>query len=181
MTSAAVLQTGTRVPRLDGIRALAFAMVFATHAGLFGIGWAGVQLFFVLSGLFITGILRRSRDASSYWPPFYLRRATRILPPLLIAFICAAMMSSVSWRKVGLLELLFLANVAETLYRGHTGTLGVLWSLAVEEQFYFVWPLAVRFLNRTQLIKLLIVIFIAEPVLRGFATPLVSSFWPIFF
>lgn len=80
-----------RVARLDGIRALAIVLVFATHAQVLQLGWVGVQLFFVLSGLFITGILRRSREDASYWPPFYIRRATRILPPLVIAFAGAAL------------------------------------------------------------------------------------------
>jgi peptidoglycan/LPS O-acetylase OafA/YrhL len=156
-------------------------MVFTTHAGFFSLGWVGVQLFFVLSGLFITGILRRSREDISYWPPFYLRRATRILPPLVIAFLGAALLGSIPWKQVGFYEVFFLANVAETMFRGHTGTLGVLWSLAVEEQFYFLWPFAVRFLKRGHLITLLVVVLIAEPVIRGIATPMVSTFWPIFF
>jgi len=171
----------SRVARLDGIRALAIVLVFATHAQMLQLGWVGVQLFFVLSGLFITGILRRSREDASYWPPFYIRRATRILPPLVIAFAGAVLFCSIPWGKVGLLEVFFMANVAETLHRGQTGTLGVLWSLAVEEQFYFAWPFAVRFLNRKHLFWLLVGILAGEPLLRAAATPFCSSFWPIFF
>jgi peptidoglycan/LPS O-acetylase OafA/YrhL len=175
------LKTETRIARLDGIRALAVLLVFATHVEILPLGWIGVQLFFVLSGLFITNILRRSRSEASYWPPFYIRRATRILPPLAIAFLGAALFSNIPWRQVGFLEVFFLANVAETLHRGQTGTLGVLWSLAVEEQFYFAWPFAVRFLDRRHLLWLLTAILIGEPILRAAATPFCSTFWPIFF
>ena len=94
------LKTETRIARLDGIRELAVLLVFATHAQLLPLGWIGVQLFFVLSGLFITNILRRSRGEASYWPPFYIRRATRILPPLAIAFLGAALFSNIPWRQV---------------------------------------------------------------------------------
>lgn len=181
MDGNASIPTGARIGQLDGVRALAFLMVFAVHVEFFEIGWAGVNLFFVLSGLLITGILRRSRTDNSYWAPFYIKRATRILPALLIAFVAAAILGSVAWKQVGLYEVFFLANIGETLHRGSTGTLGVLWSLAVEEQFYFLWPFAVRFLTRSQLLVLLAVILIGEPILRGAATPIVSSFWPIFF
>lgn len=170
-----------RIARLDGIRALAIVLVFAVHLEMLRIGWVGVQLFFVLSGLFITGILRRAREDASYWPPFYMRRATRILPPLVIAFAGALLFSHVVWSKVGLLEVFFMANVAETLHRGQTGTLGVLWSLAVEEQFYFAWPFAVRFLSRRHLLWLVTGLLVGEPLVRAAATPFCATFWPIFF
>ncbi|HEY6413237.1 MAG TPA: acyltransferase [Edaphobacter sp.] len=172
---------GTRIERLDGVRTIAIALVIAIHFGFFSLGWAGVQLFFVLSGLLITGILRRARRDQSYWRPFYIKRATRILPPMLIAVISAAALFLIPWRKIGLYYIFFAANFGEALYRGESKTLGVMWSLAVEEQFYFLWPFAVRFLNRRQLIRLLIAILIVEPILRALATPHFSTFWSIFF
>jgi peptidoglycan/LPS O-acetylase OafA/YrhL len=172
---------GTRIERLDGVRTIAIALVIAIHFGFFSLGWAGVQLFFVLSGLLITSILRRARHDQSYWRPFYIKRATRILPPMLIAMISAAALFSIPWRKIGLYYIFFAANFAEAFYRGESKTLGVMWSLAVEEQFYFLWPFAVRFLKRQQLIRLLIVIMAVEPILRALATPHFPTFWPIFF
>jgi peptidoglycan/LPS O-acetylase OafA/YrhL len=177
----AVAVRGTRIERLDGVRTIAIALVIAIHLGFFSLGWAGVQLFFVLSGLLITRILRSSHHDESYWRPFYIKRATRILPPLLIAIISAAALFSIPWKKIGLYYLFFAANFAEASYRGESKTLGVMWSLAVEEQFYFLWPFAVRFLNRRQLIRLLIAILVVEPILRAFATPHFPTFWPIFF
>jgi peptidoglycan/LPS O-acetylase OafA/YrhL len=172
---------GTRIQRLDGVRTIAIALVIAVHFGFFALGWTGVQLFFVLSGMLITGILRRARDERSYWRPFYIKRATRILPPMLIAILSAAVFFSIPWRKIGLYYIFFAANFAEAFYRGESKTLGVMWSLAVEEQFYFLWPFAVRFLNRRQLIRLLIVVLAIEPLVRAPATPFFPTFWPIFF
>lgn len=181
MPQVLALHEGSRVGRLDGVRCLAISLVFAMHAGFSSLGWTGVSLFFVLSGMFITGILRRSRTNHSYWKPFYVKRITRICPPLLIAFVGAAIFCTVPWKRVGLYDVFFLANVAEAMYRGQNGTLSVLWSLAVEEQFYFLWPFAVRFLDRTQLIRVLVCILIAEPILRGAVTPMLTTFWPIYF
>ena len=73
-----------RVPQLDGLRAIAILMVFAHHALHVPFLWTGVDLFFVLSGYLITGILLKAkpeRNMRGYWGPFYKRRALRILPP----------------------------------------------------------------------------------------------------
>jgi len=180
-TTQVISPQSGRIDRVDGVRAIAIALVVAHHFDLLPLGWTGVHLFFVLSGMLITGILRQSRNERSYWCPFYLKRATRILPPVLIAVLSAATFFSLPWRKIGIYYVFFAANFAETLYRGESRTLAVMWSLAVEEQFYFLWPFAVRFLSRRQLIRLLIVILVAEPILRALATPSFSTSWPIFF
>jgi peptidoglycan/LPS O-acetylase OafA/YrhL len=156
-------------------------MVLAAHLGIWPGGWIGVPLFFVLSGLLITRILRRERAADSFWKPFYIKRATRILPPLAIAFLIGALSYSVPWRKIGFYYVFFAANISETLYQGAAGGLSVLWSLAVEEQFYLLWPFAIRFLNRKQLIRFLIALLVIEPILRAAFTPMFSTMWPIYF
>jgi peptidoglycan/LPS O-acetylase OafA/YrhL len=170
-----------RILRLDGIRAIAIALVYLHHAEFLALGWIGVTLFFVLSGLLITGILRRARTDHAFWAPFYIKRATRILPPLVIAFAGAAIFCTIPWRRVGLYHLFFLSNIAQTLYRGQSKTLDVLWSLSVEEHFYFLWPFAIRFLERRQLIRLLIGLLLLEPLLRAATTPLFHTCWPIYF
>jgi peptidoglycan/LPS O-acetylase OafA/YrhL len=170
-----------RIDRLDGIRTIAIAMVVAAHLGLWGNGWMGVPLFFVLSGFLITRILRRDRAAKSFWTPFYIKRATRILPPLALALSIAALFFSIPWRKLGLYYVFFGANIAEVLHRGESGGLGVLWSLAVEEQYYLLWPFAIRFLDRRHLIQLLVALLLFEPVLRAAFTPVFNSMWPIYF
>ncbi|MBW4045663.1 MAG: acyltransferase [Acidobacteria bacterium] len=170
-----------RITRLDGIRALAIGFVFLHHAGIFPPGWMGVDLFFVLSGYLITGILRRARNDSSFWKPFYIKRATRILPPLIWCFLGTTLVCSSAWRKWGLYYLLFAADVAVAIRPEAACALGVLWSLAVEEHFYFIWPFAVRLLNKSQLIRILIAVIVIEPILRGIFTAVVHSYWFIYY
>jgi len=174
-------QLSGRIDRLDGIRALAIILVFLIHINIGRFGWQGVSLFFVLSGFLITSILRRSRTNYSFWRPFYIKRATRILPPLLIAFLVAFLFSTIAWRQVGLYELFFLANFAAWIHPQGTGSLTVLWSLAVEEQFYLFWPFAVRYLDRRRLIQLSTGVLIAEPILRAIVSPFCQTSWPIYY
>jgi peptidoglycan/LPS O-acetylase OafA/YrhL len=170
-----------RVAQLDGLRAIAILLVIAHHAGLVPIGWIGVNLFFALSGFLITGILRRSREDDSFWGPFYLKRATRILPPLLPFFLLCALTTSVA-RHVTLLPYIFFgANIAQSLPHASTTDLTVLWSLAVEEHFYLLWPFAIRFLTRRALIQLLTAILLLEPVARLLGTVLIHRWEPIYF
>lgn len=160
----------SRILRLDGIRALAIAAVIASHHAMFeSYGWAGVDLFFVLSGFLITTILRRTRTDSLYWEPFYIKRAFRILPPMFLLMIVTALTTH-GWTVRGFLfYILFLGNVVD-LTKYSIYLLGVLWSLAVEEHFYLVWPFAARFLDRTKLLTLAVVVVATEPAIRYFAT-----------
>jgi hypothetical protein len=75
-----------RIDRSDGIRAVVILMVLLLHRGSLTFGWTGVDLFFVLSGFLITGILRKTRTHQDYWSGFYSRRAARILPLHVAAF-----------------------------------------------------------------------------------------------
>jgi len=174
-------QQSHRIERLDGIRAVAIVLVFLIHVNIGRFGWQGVPLFFVLSGFLITTILRRGRTKESFWRPFYVKRATRILPPLLIAFLLAFLFSTVAWRQVGVYEVLFLANVAALLHQDGTASLTVLWSLAVEEQFYLFWPFAIRYLSRRRLIQILAGVLIAEPIIRAIVSPFCKTSWPIYY
>src|SRR5438105_4405762 len=76
-------QAEARLRALDGVRAIAVLGVIASHAGIFGLGWIGVDIFFGLSGYLITGIFDAKAikpAARDYFVPFYMRRALRILP-----------------------------------------------------------------------------------------------------
>lgn len=169
-----------RVSRLDGIRGIAIIMVFAHHVVHFTPGWVGVDLFFVLSGYLITTILRRDRFNTAYWGPFYMKRAARILPPLVVCFVLAALLTTFPWKQLGLYYVLFAANIAEARspLQGDK-ELTILWSLAVEEHFYLFWPFAVRFLSRRTLIGVLAAVLCIEPVLRGLFTPHIG-WWPMY-
>ena len=136
-------------PALDGVRGVAILLVIAHHAELFGSGWIGVDIFFVLSGFLITGILVRAKAHPHYFRDFWARRALRILPAC-AAFLTIMLLVS-PWllgERLPAHQLwlwLFAANLtiarhgfnAVPLYTAH------LWSLAVEEQFYLVWPVIV--------------------------------------
>ena len=69
---------------LDGLRGVAVLMVFLLHHNYLNMGWMGVDVFFALSGFLITSILRRTREDERYWGEFWIKRVTRILPPLLL-------------------------------------------------------------------------------------------------
>lgn len=125
-------------------------------------GYRGVNLFFVLSGLLITNILLKSRNRPDYFGTFYKRRALRILPAYYMILILLAMYG-VSHGFLGL-SLIYMSNMAPLL--GVHMSYGPLWSLAVEEQFYLLWPLFVRrFSTRTLVVLTLGVI--ANSVILG--------------
>jgi peptidoglycan/LPS O-acetylase OafA/YrhL len=159
------LQHGCHVDSLDGIRGVAILMVISMHAGWFGNGWIGVDLFFVLSGFLITGILRKTRIEPFYWQRFYIKRATRILPPLLLGIAVAAL----SWPRASLIGAtgyaLSLGNVVD-MTRFAIYPIGHLWSLSVEEHYYLFWPVAVLWLQRRQLQWLLGTIVMVVPLGR---------------
>jgi peptidoglycan/LPS O-acetylase OafA/YrhL len=127
-----------------------------------GPGRMGVNLFFVLSGFLITGILLKSRDEKNYYKRFYARRALRIFPIYLLLLIVLAALGYP--RSFLLLSLLYLSNLVHLL--GVPLSYNVLWSLAVEEHFYFVWPFIVRTFSRRNLEFLAIAIITVSPLIR---------------
>jgi peptidoglycan/LPS O-acetylase OafA/YrhL len=179
------------IPALDGLRGLAILLVLmnnlyegpASHfaeAGvlrLFKSGWCGVDLFFVLSGFLITGILYDSKDSPGYFRNFYARRFLRIFPlyygflllwvllvPHIPTFTPAevdGMLSKQGWYWA------YLANINVALQTGPAGAEPrAFWSLAVEEQFYLLWPLVVLLANRRQLVRISIGMIAAAFALR---------------
>ena len=172
-------------PELDGFRALAVTMVFVAHVcygsrlplavlswmpeplrQVITHGWLGVDLFFILSCLLITGILVDSKNSAAYFRNFYGRRALRILP---LYLTCIAVMS-IAYRGYGsyfVLSLGFLANFDHLFHVPEPHGPGVFWSLSIEEHFYLLWPLLVYFLNRSHLLLLSILIVGVTPILRG--------------
>jgi peptidoglycan/LPS O-acetylase OafA/YrhL len=156
VAQAATRRLGNR-PGLTGLRAVAIAIVIARHAGevsapaitAFAFGFAGVDIFFVLSGFLITSLLvgEHARTGGISLPQFYFRRALRLLPALfafllillaLLPFFQPAQ-SRRPLAQSAALSALFLGNIAKTV--GWTFQLPHLWSLGMEEQFYLVWPL----------------------------------------
>jgi peptidoglycan/LPS O-acetylase OafA/YrhL len=180
---------GRHIPALDGIRGLAILGVAASHlfpgtpasgvtAGinkLLAFGATGVDLFFVLSGFLITGILYDSLGDAAFFRKFYGRRALRIFPlyyGVLAGFAVAAILLGIHYQGELLSLALYLQNTSIVappiyLYQGPMLPLSHFWSLAVEEQFYLVWPLAVFLLRRRQsLLWVCLVSLCACPFLR---------------
>lgn len=193
--TAAVPKRESRIPELDGIRGLAIGLVLVCH--LFQVGarpgstlayvlvplrlsWTGVDLFFVLSGFLIGGILLDARESSNYFRVFYTRRFFRIVPIYAVLLILAA--AVIHAAKGGLIRgseelytgtlpwpffTLFLQNIGMSLKQvWGTFPLSVTWSLAVEEQFYLTLPLFVRFLDRRTLVRTILAGIVAAPLLR---------------
>ena len=129
-------------------------------------GWRGVDLFFVLSGFLITGILLDSKDNEHYFRNFYLRRVLRIVP-LYLTCIILMYFGYPRFGKYFLLSLVYLANFAYYFRVRVPHGPGVFWSLAVEEHFYLAWPFAVRLFSRVWLLVLISIIVIGSPILRG--------------
>lgn len=180
----------SRIPELDGLRGIAIALVLAHHlfysAPGAPLGWSGVDLFFVLSGFLIGGILLDARGSPNYFNAFYVRRVFRILPIyyawigtyLLVMAIAGRFLQThlpggqggwESWATLGA-QGLFLQNFHTASYSSVVGVTWFLatWSLAVEEQFYLVTPIVIRLLPRCRLYVLLATVILSTPFLRTF-------------
>ena len=161
------------VNSLDGLRGIAILLVVLFHTGLFAPGWIGVQIFFVLSGYLITGILleEKERDFSDYLARFYWRRSLRIFPLYFLFLAVVALCFSITSNPPSFeRDWPFLISYTTNFARLRQADIGPyfvhLWSLAVEEQFYLIWPVLVFLLPARQLRRLVAAIVVAVPVLR---------------
>jgi len=136
--------------------------------GLTAWGWLGVNLFFVISGFLITGILDDTLPRENYCTRFYLRRALRILPAYLAVLAIAWATGFVSPNYVAVC-VLFLANMPGLLLRHGYMLYGPLWSLAVEEQFYLFWPMLYRRLRQRGILLVSLWLLAVCPLLRALA------------
>jgi len=140
------------IPSLNGIRAVAVLLVFLSHNGLGGLvpGGLGVTIFFVLSGFLITTLMRveHGRTGRLSYRGFYLRRVLRLLPPLFIVAAVTGVLGAVgvidgAFSIAGLLATLFYFGnyfVIANDFHGMPAGLGVVWSLAIEEHYYLLFP-----------------------------------------
>lgn len=166
----------------DGLRALAFLMVFAHHAFQAPLLWVGVDLFFALSGFLITGRLLASqerRPPGRVFSVFYFRRALRILPPYALA-LAAILVFEESARSQWAWYASFLGNVKDASWGRTQGALGPLWSIAVEEQFYLVWPLILLLVPRQRLPIALMALIAAAPLARWVAGSTLDSYVAVY-
>jgi len=171
------------IPGLDGLRAIAILLVFFLHADYVYIGWAGVQLFFALSGFLITNILLRMKEIENggdFFKKFYGRRFLRIFP--LYYFYLALMLAVTALLiragyRVNYMELfqsqapyafVYAYNLfnASAAYTGESRLIGHLWSLSTEEQFYIFWPLILFLAPKKDLKKLFLAAACFGPLFR---------------
>ena len=148
------------VPELDGIRGFAILAVLLYHANIpiFKGGFIGVDIFFVLSGFLITSLLIKEYDKDNHinLKNFYLRRVLRLIPALVLLLFVFSTLSliflniktAMSNVFESIIVLLYSANWARAFQFHAPGFLGHMWSLSIEEQFYILWPLTLRYLLR---------------------------------
>lgn len=186
-----------RIPQLDGVRGVAILLVLLWHyvanpitaadgtwawyiKAALGLTWSGVDLFFVLSGFLIAGILVDNRSASNFYRVFYIRRVCRIFP---VYFLLLGAFAGLTLTPLGRspdfdwlfrepLPLWSYASFTQNIImslRGDFGAnwLGITWSLAVEEQFYLVIPTLVLLLSRRYLAAAFVAGIAMAPILRA--------------
>ena len=162
-----------RIPSLDGLRAISITLVILSHlvkwrhisldrVETYGI--LGVHVFFVLSGYLITNLLLREYDRSSTISlrDFYIRRAFRIFPA---AFVFLAVVIVLYWHQLRWYHVAAALAYVANMDLSRPWFFGHLWSLSIEEQFYLLWPFAVKKWHRHKSVILLCV-FLATPVFR---------------
>ena len=186
-----------RIRELDGLRGMAIGMVVVFHyfqitlvarpgstlaylQAAARLSWTGVDLFFVLSGFLIGGILLDSRASTNYYSVFYKRRFFRIIPIYLVTLLLGAALVSLrlgptsgpfQWLTMEGAPWYAYLTFTQNFWMAHAGSIGsnglaMTWSLAVEEQFYLMVPLYIRALSRRWLARFLVIGICGAPLLR---------------
>ncbi|MBE7175235.1 MAG: acyltransferase [Mucilaginibacter polytrichastri] len=173
--------THRHIPYLDGIRGMAILLVLIFHCfDVFRVavaGWIGVDLFFVLSGFLITGILLRAKNQDHYFRNFLVRRSLRIFPLyylFLFLFFFAIpslfplLLGDLRYYQQHTVWFLFYAQNWLYSFDGFPQSYMFhhLWSLAIEEQFYIFWPLIIYLLSYKNVVRLSIVLIVLANIFR---------------
>jgi peptidoglycan/LPS O-acetylase OafA/YrhL len=197
-----------RIRELDGLRGVAIGMVVIYHffqstlavppgsalaylQAAARLSWTGVDLFFVLSGFLIGGILLDSRASTNYYSVFYKRRFFRIIPIYLVTLLLAPVLVSLGLGPAGNHAVSLARDAApwyayltftQNFWMTHLGTLGanglgMTWSLAIEEQFYLMLPLYIRALSGRWLVRALLIGICSAPLLRVLLLQFHSADW----
>jgi peptidoglycan/LPS O-acetylase OafA/YrhL len=182
--TASELNFRGRIRELDGLRALAVMLVLLVHFGPLrehgtllwkfeSVGWMGVDLFFVLSGFLISGVLLDARETPSYYRNFYIRRIYRIFP-LYYTVLAIGSLSYLVWRIEPRHQFVheawwyffYLGNFWPTFTPYLPTFLAPLWSLQIEEQFYLIFPFLVRNLKPNVLFRILVGVMVLSGPIR---------------
>ena len=171
------------MPQLDTLRTIAIAMVLFEHwlpAGIVSriipFGMLGVTLFFVLSGFLITLILLQSKLISEEMntgifhslKQFYIRRTLRIFPIYYFTIIILLILNIENIRAIYPWFIFYASNIYFYLIHNWAGSISHLWTLAVEEQFYIIWPVIILFTPKKYLFKVITGIILIGPFTRAF-------------
>ncbi len=169
------------MPQLDSLRAIAVLLVLFEHWApensvlkLLPVGMIGVTLFFVLSGFLITQILIKSRNLSEEMDSnkihsakqFYIRRTLRIFPIYYITIFILYFFNIQDLRQKFLWFLFYASNFYFYNIHNWDGSLSHLWTLAVEEQFYIIWPFIILFIPKRLLLRSIIFVIFLGPLFR---------------
>jgi peptidoglycan/LPS O-acetylase OafA/YrhL len=180
-----------RIPGLDGLRAVSILIVLYAHGlGTHGMpslpqvkvfGDLGVRTFFVISGFLITTLLvgeyeKRGRISLR---DFYIRRVYRIFPAFYVYLAAILAVAALGWIALPPIDVVFAATYAMNFHAERTWWLGHLWSLAVEEQFYLLWPLALAVLRPRRALWFALGAIAAAPALRVAAWVVWPSLRPL--
>lgn len=183
------------IPELDGVRALAALSIVLYHSQIPGLagGFFAVDVFFVLSGFLVTQLLYKHylRDGRINWVGFLRRRISRLMPALVVMLVVYLCMAPFMWgdlvtpathvRDV-LLSMTYTINWLAT-WGERPGVLAHVWSLAIEMQFYLLWPLVmllVSRLNRVQGMVILVLLYVAMTLWRGIGSAGLESSWDMY-
>jgi peptidoglycan/LPS O-acetylase OafA/YrhL len=205
VSNSTSLNLSGRILELDGLRGIAIGVVLVWHYFVLGISpapgtvlsyvrvfgrltWTGVDLFFVLSGFLIGGILLDARSSTNYFRAFYRRRFFRIVPIYAVLLVCfplllySARLMDLTWLIKNPMPWYSYWTFTQNFWMAITGVLGaaalgVTWSLAIEEQFYLTLPLLVRLCAGRRLMALVLAGIVLAPLLRTTLHLLLPGDW----
>lgn len=181
------------VQGLNSFRFFAFFAVFLFHLDFFEFGYMGVHAFFVLSGFLLTPIILQMNEhlpTKQYFINFYGRRSLRIFPLYFFYLIAISLIAYIAIEhfdydvndrlKRALDQMVYAATYTYNFFAmsssyEQTQTITHFWSLAVEEQFYLIWPLVIYLLHKTTIKRALIVIIVSGPIIRFLLAQLVLA------
>ena len=169
-----------RIPSLDGLRAMSIALVVLGHlAGTSGVPSPfprveeglqlfGVRVFFVISGFLITSLLldEAARHGTISLTHFYFRRTMRIFPPFYVYVAAVATASALGFIQLRKFDALAAVTYTTNYHHKRSWYLGHAWSLAVEEQFYLLWPFLMKYLGPRRAALAALTTVVASPLLR---------------
>jgi peptidoglycan/LPS O-acetylase OafA/YrhL len=170
-----------RIPSLDGLRAISIALVFAHHvagtphspipaavANQLALGELGVRVFFVISGFLITGLLLKELDKHQHirLGRFYFRRTMRIFPPYYAFVLALIVLQAMGWIELLRGDVLHALTYTSNYHPVRSWNTGHTWSLAVEEQFYLLWPAVLLMAGRRRGLMIAASLILICPFLR---------------